>query len=71
MTGWANHGAWIRETRPDFGPGIKERFEWAEALDAGDVDATKKRYETIQTRIVKVEGRGTSYAFPPRPASHR
>lgn len=26
---WDAHGAWISEHRPSFGPGLKERFEWA------------------------------------------
>ena len=64
---WANHGAWIRETRPDFGPGVKERFEWAEALDAGDVDAAKKRYEAIRTRILQVIGEGDILCLPTSP----
>jgi amidase len=29
---WSNHGDWITRTRPAFGPGVKERFEWAAAL---------------------------------------
>lgn len=29
---WATHGAWIRSHRPQFGPGIKERFEWASRI---------------------------------------
>ena len=64
---WANHGAWIRETKPDFGPGVKERFEWAEALDAGDVEAAKKRYEAIQARIVQVMGGGDVLCLPTSP----
>ena len=64
---WANHGAWIRATRPDFGPGVKERFEWAEALHAGDVDAAKKRYETIRMHIVHVMGEGDILCLPTSP----
>ena len=64
---WANHGAWIRETRPDFGPGVKERFEWAEALDARDVDSAKKRYESIQARIGQVMGEGDILCLPTSP----
>ena len=64
---WANHGTWIRETKPDFGPGIKERFEWAEALDARDVEAAKKRYEAIQARIVQVMGGGDVLCLPTSP----
>ena len=64
---WANHGAWIRATRPDFGPGVKERFEWAEALHAGDVGAAKKRYEAMQMHIVQVMGEGDILCLPTSP----
>ena len=64
---WANHGAWIRETRPDFGPGVKERFEWAEALDARDVDSARKRHESIQARIGQVMGEGDVLCLPTSP----
>ena len=26
---WGNHGAWIRATRPAFGPGVRDRLDWA------------------------------------------
>ena len=37
---WQSHGEWVKSVQPNFGPGIKERFEWAstinqkEAIDA-------------------------------------
>ena len=64
---WANHGAWIRATRPDFGPGVKERFEWAEALDAGAVKAAGKRCEAIRARIDEVLGPGDILCLPTSP----
>ena len=64
---WANHGTWIRKTKPDFGPGVKERFEWAETLDARDVDAAKHRYEAIQAHIVEVMGEGDILCLPTSP----
>ena len=64
---WANHGAWIRKTKPDFGPGVKERFEWAETLDARDVGAAKHRYEAIKARIVEVMGEGDILCLPTSP----
>ena len=64
---WANHGAWIRETRPDFGPGVRERFEWAEALDSGAVVAAGQRYEAIRTRIDDVLGPGDILYLPTSP----
>ena len=64
---WANHGAWISAARPELGPGIKERFAWAEALDAGDVAAAGKRYEAIRARIDEVLGPGDLLCLPTSP----
>ena len=64
---WANHGVWIRETRPEFGPGVKERFEWAEALDAGAVEVATNRYESIRARIDEVLGPGDILCLPTSP----
>ena len=33
----AQHGAWIDRYRPEFGPGIRERFAWAATIAAADV----------------------------------
>ena len=64
---WANHGAWIRETRPDFGPGVRERFEWAEALDDAALEAARPRFDAIRTRIAEVVGPGDVLCLPTSP----
>ena len=64
---WANHGAWISETRPEFGPGVKERFEWAEALVDATVDAARIRFESIQAHIDEVLGPGDILCLPTSP----
>ena len=64
---WANHGAWITDVKPDFGPGVKERFEWAKALDAADVEAARRRLEAIQARIADVVGEGDILCLPTSP----
>ena len=64
---WSNHGAWIQETGPDFGPGIKERFEWAWALDAGTVKAARRRYAAIRTRVGELLGPGDILCLPTSP----
>ena len=41
---WRAHGAWVSEHRPQFGPGVKERFEGAgEVTDAEADEASKTR----------------------------
>ena len=64
---WANHGSWIRETRPEFGPGVGERFEWAEALDDGAVAAAKPRHAAIRKRIDELLGPGDLLCLPTSP----
>ena len=64
---WANHGAWITETRPEFGPGVKDRFEWAAALKAGAVEAAGKHYKAIRARIDEMLGPGDILCLPTSP----
>ena len=39
---WATLGAWVSETKPKFGPGVKERFEFA-ATDHARADRGRDR----------------------------
>ena len=64
---WANHGAWITQTRPEFGPGVRERFEWAAALDGSAVTAAKPRYAAIRARIDELLGPGDLLCLPTSP----
>ncbi len=64
---WANHGDWIAAAKPAFGPGVKERFEWAARLDPADVAAAKKRHESIAERLAEVVGEGDILCLPTSP----
>ena len=64
---WSNHGEWIAATRPAFGPGIKERFEWAETLAAEDAAAAGKHHRAIQARVDDVVGVGDILCLPTSP----
>ena len=64
---WSNHGEWITANRPAFGPGIKERFEWAEALAQEDAAAAGKRHRSILARIADVVGEGDILCLPTSP----
>lgn len=48
---WSNHGAWVSEAKPEFGPGIRERFEWASTVREEDVRLHKKKRIAIQQRV--------------------
>lgn len=37
---WQSHGEWVKTVQPHFGPGIKERFQWASTISQNEaVDA--------------------------------
>lgn len=36
---WAGHGDWIQQHNPEFGPGVRERFEMAAEVTREDVAA--------------------------------
>lgn len=38
---WKAHGDWIEKNSPDFGPGIRERFDAASKVTVEDVTAGK------------------------------
>ncbi len=48
---WAAHGKWITQTRPQFGPAIKGRFEWASTVDSKEVARARTRREEIARRM--------------------
>ncbi|MEP9376459.1 amidase [Aquabacter sp. CN5-332] len=47
----AAHGAWIEKVKPNFGPGVRERFAAAAHLDAAEVAAAKVVREEARTRL--------------------
>ena len=64
---WANHGDWIKHTQPNFGPGVRERFEWAAKVTADDVTAAKKRREIFAERVHNLLSDGSVLCLPTAP----
>ena len=64
---WANHKDWIARTRPDFGPGIRERFEWAAMVSEDDVAQAKKRREMFSERVYNLLLDGSVLCLPTAP----
>ena len=48
---WKTHQAWIKEHSPIFGPGIKERFEWASTITETDAQTAKKSLDDYEKAI--------------------
>ena len=64
---WANHGRWIREVRPRFGPGIRERLDWAATVDSSAVTENKTKWGAVKARIHEVLGEGDILCLPSSP----
>lgn len=44
---WTQHGAWVTRVKPELGPGVKQRMQWAATIDAREVGPAKIRRENI------------------------
>jgi amidase len=42
---WAQHGEWVARVKPDLGPGIRQRVQWAADLDPNLVGPANARRE--------------------------
>ena len=49
---WRTHGDWIRKNRPEFGPEIRRRFEWAESVDTG-LEPAARAVQSEATEILE------------------
>ena len=48
---WAQHAVWIARAKPRLGPGVRERFEWAATITAGEVAPLQEWREEIARRM--------------------
>ncbi|MGQ0749569.1 MAG: amidase [Betaproteobacteria bacterium] len=64
---WAQHGTWITRVKPQLGPGVKERVEWASTLTAREVGPAKSRREEIARRMAQLLAGNAVLALPTLP----
>lgn len=64
---WANHGAWVEATRPELGPGIRERFEWAATVTGDQIVAARERHLEIRARLASLFEPGDFLCLPTSP----
>jgi amidase len=64
---WAAHGAWITRVKPQFGPAIKGRFEWASTVDSKDVAHPGARRKEITRRMDELLRDNVVLALPSAP----
>ena len=65
---WACLGPWITATRPEFGPGVAERFALASRLDPALATAARAFREGFRQRLHALLAGGAVLAYPTSPA---
>jgi amidase len=63
----AQHGPWIDRYRPEFGPGIRERFAWAANITADEVAAAKPGREAVARHMDGLLGDDAMLCLPMAP----
>ncbi len=64
---WETHGAWVRAKDPEFGPGVRERFQFAAAVSLEskrDADAFRRE---ARKRIDDLLGASACFVIPTTP----
>lgn len=64
---WAEHGAWVQEAKPELGPGIRQRVQWASTIATADADAARTQREEIAQRMIALLRDDTVVALPTVP----
>jgi amidase len=64
---WACHGEWIRQVRPEFGPEIRDRFEWAAAIDPADLPRAREVRAEVTQHLDDLLGRDGILCLPTSP----
>lgn len=64
---WSSLGPWIEATDPTFGPGVKERFAAARAMDPAKAAAGRAFRRAAQARLWGLLGGGAVMVYPTSP----
>ena len=65
---WETFGDFVAQARPKFGPGIKERMEFAATVTADQANAARKIVATAREHISALVPPGTIMALPTSPS---
>jgi amidase len=64
---WATLGAWVTDAKPKFGPGTKERFEYAATITPDQITAANARRHAIRAHVDEVLGTDGVICVPTSP----
>ena len=62
-----NHGPWIDAHRPEFGPGIRERFQWTRTIDPAQVEKAAPQREEFARSMDALLGDDALLCLPTAP----
>ena len=68
---WRNHGDWVTANRPEFGPGVKERFAYAATLTESRVEKHRPIRDAARARMASLLADGAIIVMPTAPCSPR
>lgn len=64
---WQAHGAWVEAESPDFGPGVKERFDYAATITEETFRAAETERQALSTPLRDTVRNGTILCVPTSP----
>ncbi|MFM1814811.1 MAG: hypothetical protein RLZ98_1506 [Pseudomonadota bacterium] len=64
---WQAHGAWVSSNNPQFGPGVKQRFEMASRITDAEADAARTARARIRSEVESRLTAGTVMILPTAP----
>jgi amidase len=65
---WQCHGEWIRQVRPEFGPDIHARFEWAASIDPGELPHAREVRAEVTRHLAGLLGQDRILCIPTSPS---
>ena len=66
---WQAHGPWIERTQPAFGPGLKERFEWASTVSEAEEAHARPVCQAAARRLEELLNGATVICMPSAPSA--
>ncbi|MFC5470254.1 amidase [Cohnella suwonensis] len=67
LEAWKQHGEWIERSKPGFGDGIAQRFEWASKLTAADGERPERLRESASAALEALLGEDGLLVIPTAP----
>ncbi|KAB8138257.1 amidase [Gracilibacillus oryzae] len=65
---WENHGEWIENAKPIFGPGIHDRFLWTKTITEKQIAAARKKRDEILLKMQAELDEETLIVMPTAPS---